>query len=346
MRNISKKNKMPGISERKEILNAIGGLPVPEMVNKGWLYVLKEETRNSLLIEGVFVSEPELEEVLSKGQPTKKSQTEALNYYRAAKYFYELAFQGLQTGEFMFSLAMIRQINKMLSEGTGGNGGRLRKDGITIAGAKISPPDGLDIEEWLKVHRQFVMDHKDEPTDKGIIHHIAAQHILFESIHPFSGGNGRTGRIIINYLLVSRGLPPVIMKGDDVSRDRYYHALERGDAALRHVAINFPGSRKALDIISRIDTGPMEELITEASRTSLDRMIINILETKHGLKLKSSRDVAQVLGYAHDSMRTFISRGKFIAIKRGKDWFTHETLELGALLRSYSSPDKPPAPRA
>ncbi len=101
---------MPGLSERKRILNAIGGLPPPEVVNKEWLYILKEETRNSVLIEGVFVSEDEFEEVLARGKPMKKSQAEAFNYYRAAKYFYELAFQGLQTGEFMLNLAIVRQI--------------------------------------------------------------------------------------------------------------------------------------------------------------------------------------------------------------------------------------------
>jgi len=32
--------------------------------------------------------------------------------------------------------------------------------------------------------------------------------------------------------------------------------------------------------------------------------------------------------YAPDSMRKLINRGKFIAVKKGKEWFTHEKLEL------------------
>jgi len=42
------------------------------------------------LIEGVFVSEDELEEVLARGKPMKKSQAEAFSYYRTAKCFYKL----------------------------------------------------------------------------------------------------------------------------------------------------------------------------------------------------------------------------------------------------------------
>lgn len=50
------------------------------------------------------------------------------------------------------------------------------------------------------------------------------------------------------------------------------------------------------------------------------------MEEKKGLKLKPAREVASVLGYSPDSMRTLISRRKFIAVKRGKEWMTHEEL--------------------
>lgn len=53
------------------------------------------------------------------------------------------------------------------------------------------------------------------------------------------------------------------------------------------------------------------------------------METKNGIQLKPAREVAEVLNYSPDSMRTLINRGKFIAVKRGKEWFTHESLGLG-----------------
>lgn len=52
-------------------------------------------------------------------------------------------------------------------------------------------------------------------------------HLKFENIHPFADGNGRTGRLIMNYLLVLNDHPPVIIYEED--RLDYYYALEAWD---------------------------------------------------------------------------------------------------------------------
>ena len=53
-------------------------------------------------------------------------------------------------------------------------------------------------------------------------------HAKFENIHPFADGNGRVGRLAMNYLLVLHGHPPIIIHEED--RKRYYAALEAWDA--------------------------------------------------------------------------------------------------------------------
>ena len=53
-------------------------------------------------------------------------------------------------------------------------------------------------------------------------------HAKFENIHPFADGNGRVGRLAMNYLLVLHGHPPVIIHEED--RKEYYAALEAWDA--------------------------------------------------------------------------------------------------------------------
>ena len=52
-------------------------------------------------------------------------------------------------------------------------------------------------------------------------------HAKFENIHPFADGNGRAGRLALNYLLVLYNHPPVIIHEED--RRQYFEALEAWD---------------------------------------------------------------------------------------------------------------------
>ena len=52
-------------------------------------------------------------------------------------------------------------------------------------------------------------------------------HCFFQNIHLFADGNGRVGRWLLNYFLVLRGHPPVII--DAEVKDEYYKCLEAFD---------------------------------------------------------------------------------------------------------------------
>lgn len=54
-------------------------------------------------------------------------------------------------------------------------------------------------------------------------------HAKFEGIHPFADGNGRTGRLAMNYFLVTHASPPIIIHAED--KKDYYDALRAFDAA-------------------------------------------------------------------------------------------------------------------
>ena len=56
-------------------------------------------------------------------------------------------------------------------------------------------------------------------------------HAKLENIHPFADGNGRVGRLAMNYFLVLRGHPPIIIHEED--RKAYYTALEVWDTDQR-----------------------------------------------------------------------------------------------------------------
>lgn len=308
------------ISKRFDLLKNLGGLPEPEVINEEWLYILKEETRNSILIEGFFVSEEELEGVLASGKPLKRSQEEALNYYRAARFLYGLAYENYKSRKFFFGIPLIRQTSKAI-----GAKGEYRKGDSRITGAKIVPPPGLFVNDWIVLFEEYV----NQSFNGGdFIGFLAKQHVIFETIHPFDDGNGRTGRIILNYLLISAGYPPVILKGDEENKKKYYKALEQGDSVLRRLT-EIPFSRQDVqNALQGMNASLLENLISESLRANFDRILIRLLEEKEQIKLKPAQEVGKALNYSPDSIRTLISRGKFIAVKRGKEWFTHETLLL------------------
>jgi Fic family protein len=52
-------------------------------------------------------------------------------------------------------------------------------------------------------------------------------HHKFEKIHPFMDGNGRTGRMLLNYILLNKGYPPLIIHKK--TRKEYLEALRKAD---------------------------------------------------------------------------------------------------------------------
>ncbi len=63
--------------------------------------------------------------------------------------------------------------------------------------------------------------------EQDVFNKIAKYHIEFEKIHPFEDGNGRTGRLLINYELLKNNLPPIVINKED--RVKYFEFLRNSD---------------------------------------------------------------------------------------------------------------------
>lgn len=72
-----------------------------------------------------------------------------------------------------------------------------------------------------------LMDELQDLMQEDALTAAAYFHVKFENIHPFADGNGRTGRLAMNYLLVMLGHPPIVVHEEE--RKEYYAALEAWD---------------------------------------------------------------------------------------------------------------------
>lgn len=70
---------------------------------------------------------------------------------------------------------------------------------------------------------QFVLDEVSKNEGENPLTVAAYLHLSFESIHPFADGNGRVGKTLMNYYLITHNYPPIIIFSED--KDTYYMAL-------------------------------------------------------------------------------------------------------------------------
>lgn len=98
--------------------------------------------------------------------------------------------------------------------------GKYRNVPVRILGTSAKP-----IEPYLiKSSMENLLEWYHNEDKLSIIEKISLFHLKFESIHPFIDGNGRTGRLILNFELMKNGLVPINIKHKD--KRRYYDAFK------------------------------------------------------------------------------------------------------------------------
>lgn len=100
--------------------------------------------------------------------------------------------------------------------------GKIREYGVYITNSVFRPPSALEVQSYIL---EFFRWYTREEQKTNPVELAALAHLKFETIHPFGDGNGRIGRLIMNFILHKNGYPMIDIKYQ--ARKGYYHALER-----------------------------------------------------------------------------------------------------------------------
>lgn len=247
----------------------LGGLPSPDEAIFVWHDIWHLEAHHSTALEGNTLVLREVEKLLDDGSAVGakplREYLEVTGYAKAATWVYGQAIEGdSPLDRPLISIQEIRHIHYMLMDPvwkvaphpqatSNENPGSFREHNLHPFGGGMQPPSWpqvpAELDLWVtRAHELLKTDtHQDVP----VAERLAEIHCGFERVHPFLDGNGRTGRLVLNLILVRLGLPPVVILKRQ--RPQYLSALRKADEA---------------------DYGPLGELLARSMTDNINRFIL------------------------------------------------------------------------
>ena len=102
--------------------------------------------------------------------------------------------------------------------------GRYRRSNVLIVGAAHIPPQAVKVPKLMEEFFLWYQAHAHALSPPEL---AAWVHCKFVRIHPFTDGNGRTARLLMNLILMRNGYPSAVIL--TVDRKRYYRVLKEAD---------------------------------------------------------------------------------------------------------------------
>ena len=247
-----------------ELRDRLGGLPSPAEAEDIWTAIWYQEAHHSTALEGNTLVLQQVELLLAEGRAVGNKELreymEVRGYADAARWVYG---QALEPGEWKpeapLTLTEVRHVHGLALGPVWGvsphpnatpkeKPGSFREHDIQQFPGGMTPPSWVEVPAAMA---DWVRSLKFIAASDNLIERVAAAHGEFERIHPFLDGNGRTGRLMMNLLLVRFGYPPAIIYTRD--RNRYLNALRRADGG---------------------EAGPLGEMVARAVSDNLYRFVV------------------------------------------------------------------------
>ena len=158
----------------------------------------------ALVLEGITIDKKPL-----------KDHLEAIGHKDAFEYLLQLVQDKIPLSE-----RIIKELHSLVLINRPQDKGVYRGIPVKIMGAEHEPPQPYLVPIQMA---ELMRDFQTMPN-LHLVEKVALFHLRFESIHPFIDGNGRTGRLLLNFELMQSGFPPINVKFAD--RRRYYDCFQ------------------------------------------------------------------------------------------------------------------------
>jgi Fic/DOC family len=225
-----------------ELRDRLGGLPSPIEAKDIWRGIWLEEAHHSTAIEGNTLVLKQVAQLLNEGRAVgDKELTEYMEvqgYGNAADWVYGHGLDpGAWSADVPLTVTDLRHIHKLALDLVWDvaphpqatdkeRPGAFRQHDIEPFPEGMRPPPFPEVPHLVT---SWVDDVNRLPSADSLTfpEALARIHARFEQIHPFLDGNGRTGRLVLNLVLVRLGYPPAIIYKRE--RTQYLQALRRAD---------------------------------------------------------------------------------------------------------------------
>jgi Fic family protein len=272
------------IKQKQDILTNVLKNKNNRIVYYNWLK--SELAYSSNAIEGNTLTKKETELVIeekitSSSKPFVYYQ-EAVNHANAFDKIIECLEKNTSVDE-----KFILKLHQILLSGIDDmNAGFYRDCMVRISGSRVIMPNPLKVPVLMSDFVQWLNAQNLYDTQSAII-----AHLKFVSIHPFVDGNGRSARLLMNFLLMHAGYSPIIISPRD--RKRYLKEIEKAQLTQNYTSY--------------------VKYMTNLLNRSMDR-IINLLDTSINIepneKLLTISQFAKLTGLSVATIRYRIKNNK------------------------------------
>ncbi|MBU0667318.1 MAG: Fic family protein [Nanoarchaeota archaeon] len=185
--------------------------------DREWQQFTEEFVYNTNAIEGSNVLEKEVPLILKKKKAINNDEIETKGLANAVEY--------IRKTKENLSLKLMLKLHKLCFTGSKSSAGEFRdvEVGIFDSSGRIIH-QGTLVKDLDKELTGFIDWYKKNKNKFKPLVLAAIIHNQFENIHPFQDGNGRVGRLLLNFILLKNNYPPINILLED--RGEYYYTLQ------------------------------------------------------------------------------------------------------------------------